>query len=444
MTAEANTFSELIAAFHSGRLCPVEYTESLISRIKSQNPSVRAFISLTETTARRAARRSQQLLKSGCSPRPLEGIPVALKDVIDVAGSITTGGTVFPGAMPAVKNARVVDLLELAGAVVIGKANMDELALGQTTDNRHFGRCLNPLNVEFIPGGSSGGSAAAIAAAMSLGSLGGDSGGSIRSPAALHGLVGLKPTNGVIDRDGILTGTWTLDSCGPLTRNVDDCFTLLSVLCPDLLVTQRAGDIQSGEVTIGIPKQYYFDKLDNDVARCFQDGAKAIERLGCKFIEVDTPNASLAVDAGAIISWSEFSVSLAPFLETSDGSYLSPRVRNLLNAASTHLASEYIAAQQVRAVIIAEHAEIWTRVDAIMMPTMPVRAPRVGAADTTRVGAYTRIACLTGEPAVSVPVGVDMNNMPVGIQLIGPRFSETRLLSIAKLLEKGIAGTRAI
>ena len=440
MTAEADSFSGLIAAFQAGRLCPVDHTESLIAKIKSRNPSLRAFISLTETVARRAASRSQQRLKSGLPPRPLEGIPVALKDVIDVAGSITTGGTAFPGAMPAAKNARIVDLLEHAGAVVIGKANMDELALGQATDNPHFGRCLNPLNAGFIPGGSSGGSAAAVAAGLSLGSLGGDSGGSIRSPAALNGLVGLKPTNGVVERDGILTATWTLDSCGPITRNVDDCFTLLSVLCSDLLGTPRAGDHQGADVTIGIPKQYYFDKLDDDVARCFQAGAKAMERLGCRLVAVDTPNASLAVDAGTIISWSEFGVSLAPYLEASDGSYLAPRVRNLIKAASTHLASDYIAAQQVRAVLIAEHAELWRSVDVLMVPTMPIRAPRVGAADTTRVGFHNRIACLTGEPAVSVPVGVDMNGMPVGMQFIGPRFSEARVLGIARLLEKGMAG----
>lgn len=432
------TIVNTVASLQAREFSPLELIEAVLGQIRARNRKLAAYITVLEEPALNAARGSQSRLLSGLPVRPLEAIPIAVKDVIDVAGTVTTAGTARDACPPASRSARVVEVLEQAGAIIVGKSNMDELALGVSTDNRHFGRCLNPWNEEFIPGGSSGGSAVAVAANLALGSLGGDSGGSVRIPAAFNGLVGLKPTNGLIDRAGIFTATWTLDCCGPLARNVSDCALLLSAIRPDASLALQA---RTPTKRIGIPKQYYFDDVDADVAECIQMGIRALERAGYRLVDVDTPNAPLAVDAGAVISWSEFAVSQAPLLRGGEQGKLAPTLRDLLYAASTHLASDYIRAQQVRAVLIAEHENIWRDVDAIVTPTVPIRAPRVGKADTLRVASLTRISCMTGEPALSVPVGLDSNKVPVGLQLMGPRLSEMTLLNLASHVERELIGS---
>ncbi len=433
MDLSTGTIKETVASLKAGKLSPVELIEAALGQIR-QKKKLAAFVTVLEESAMAAACRSRERIASGQPMRLLEAIPIAVKDVFDIAGTETTGGTA-PGTFPVpTRNARVVEMLEQAGAIIVGKTNMDELALGVSTDNRHFGRCLNPWNEGFIPGGSSGGSGVAVAADMALGSLGGDSGGSIRIPAAFTGLVGLKPTHGLIDRTGILTATWTLDCCGPLARNVADCALLYAA------IHVAVADPRTSTKRIGIPKQYYFDGVDSDVAKCVESGIKVLERAGYKLVEVDTPRASLAVDAGAIISWSEFGVSQAALLRTGEQGKLSPNLRDLLYAASTHLASDYIRAQQARAVLMAEHQNIWRDVDAIVTPTVPVRASEVGKADTLRIASLTRISCMTGEPALSVPVGIDSNKVPVGLQLMGPRLSDRRLLEIASRVEREFIG----
>lgn len=424
-----SSISKTVALIRDGAVTPLDLIESTLENIKTQE-QLAAFINVLAEPARAAARWSADRLASGKSARPLEAIPIAVKDVFDIAGTETTGGTA-PGTFPVpTRTAPVIERLEQAGAIIIGKTNMDELALGVSTDNRHFGRCLNPWNKGFIPGGSSGGSAVAVVANMALGSLGGDSGGSIRIPASLNGLVGIKPTHGVIDRTGIFTATWTLDCCGPLARTVEDCALLNGAIMG--LVPRPKPPTKR----IGIPRQFYFDAVDSDVAACVEVGVKVLERRGYRIVDVDTPHAQLAVDAGAIISWSEFGVSQAALLRAGEGSKLAPDLRDLLYAASTHLASDYIRAQQARAILMDEHEALWNEVDALVTPTIPVRASAVGQADTLRIASLTRVSCMTGEPALSVPVGFDINNVPVGMQIMGPRLSEQTIFEIAADVER--------
>jgi aspartyl-tRNA(Asn)/glutamyl-tRNA(Gln) amidotransferase subunit A len=431
------TIAGMIARLQGRDLAPTGLIEAVLEEIRARNGTLAAYITVLDEAAQEAARASEGRLRSGPPARPLEAIPIAVKDVVDVAGTVTTAGTSRDGAPVASRSAPVVRRLEEAGGIVVGKTNMDELALGVSTDNRHFGRCLNPWNESRIPGGSSGGSAVAVAAGLALGSLGGDSGGSIRIPAAFNGLVGLKPTNGLIDREGIFTATWTLDCCGPLARTVSDCALLFSAIGP----RRSPKPARAPMKRIGIPRQYYFDAVDADVAACVEAGLRALERAGYKRVEVNTPHAALAVEAGAIISWSEFGVSQAPLLREGERGKLTPTLRDLLYAASTHLASDYIRAQQVRTLLIDEHAAIWRDVDAIATPTVPVRAPRVGEADALRVASLTRIACMTGEPALSVPVGLDANGVPVGLQLMGPGLGEATLLDMAAHVERELLGS---
>ena len=433
--------TEAIHLMASRDLSPIDLVTAVLDRIERFDRTLRCYIAVTAEPALDAAHRAEAKLVAGDAPAMLGAIPVGLKDVVDLAGVATTAGSAALVTSIPADDGAVTIALRGAGAAIVGKHNMHELGLGVTTDNPHFGRCRNPWNLDHIPGGSSGGSAAAVAAGLALGAIGGDSGASIRMPAAFNNLVGLKPTHGLIPADGVWSGTWSLDSTGPITRTVEDNAVMLQAVTggaakrtrSDYRKFERRTDLEG--TIVGVPDDYFFEDLDGDVAAAVENALATLEDLGARMVEISVPSARYAVDAGAVISWAEYATSQSVLLRESGGD-LGEDVRTLLEVASTHLASDYIAAQQARTQMSREYRGAWDHVDAIATPTVAIPPPPIGSDVMLEVAKLTRIASLTGEPALSVPCGFTVDGLPVGLHLQGPHYSEPRLYEIAYTYEQ--------
>jgi aspartyl-tRNA(Asn)/glutamyl-tRNA(Gln) amidotransferase subunit A len=435
---------------------PVEATQAMVDRVEKFDRQLNSFITLLRDEAFTQARAAEQEIRAGRYRGPLHGIPIAVKDLYYTKGIRTTAGSKILLDFKPTYDATVITRLQDAGAILIGKLNMHEFARGATNASSLIGACHNPWDTLRVPGGSSGGSAAAVAAGLCFGSLGSDTGGSIRIPAAFCGIVGLKPTYGRVSRYGVFPLSWSLDHVGPMTRTVTDAALMLQVIAghdrhdpttrtavvPDYSAA-LTGDIEGAR--LGIPQEFYFEQLDPEVRDSVRAAIRMLERSGAQVEEVSLPLSTYAAAAGRIISSTEATAIHEPFLKTRITDY-SPDVRAGLLVGQVILGKHYLKAQRLRTLIRQEMAAALRRVDALVTPTVPIPAPRVGqtvvpidqeSLDISwALSRLTRPANLTGFPAISLPCGFTKEDLPIGLQLIGRPFAEATILQLAYAYEQ--------
>ena len=420
----------------------VELVEQALAAAK-QNEALRAFITITEEQALTEAKQRDAELAGGRDRGPLHGIPIALKDLFYTQGIRTSGGSLVYRDFVPEFDATVVEHLRAAGAVSIGKTNLHELAFGITSKNPHFGSVFNPLDHARLAGGSSGGSAAAVAAGIVPLTLGTDTGGSIRIPASYCGAVGLKPTYGRVSRHGVLPLAFSLDHVGPIGSCVDDCALAMNVITDGETNFDLPALPDLKGLRVGVPEKFFFERVDGQVAEHVKNGIAAMVRAGAEIAEVETPNFEEINAASRVVQLGEFA---SLHVKENDPSRFGSDVWSLLQQGRMIAAHEYVNAQRLRTLFRREMDELWKKVDVLITPTTPIAAPfrdeetvRFGDQNESVRMASTRLVRginYLGEPALSMPCGKTTEGSPVGLQLIGAPFSEPRLLQIAKKLEE--------
>ncbi len=451
--ASAGTLSRLV---QSKEVSPVDIIDAHLARIEATEPMLNSFITLLPEEARAAARRAEREIQSGNYRGPLHGIPVALKDLFNTGGVRTTSGSrIFDNFVPE-RDCTVAARFHQAGAILLGKLNMHQFAYGPTGENPDYGHMHNPWDLELITGGSSGGSGSAAAAGQCTITTGSDTGGSIRIPAALCGIVGLKPTYGLVSRYGLTPLSWSLDHPGPMVRTVEDAALSMNVIAgydpndaasarvevPDY-TTALTGDVRG--LRIGVVREYFEAPLDPEVERAVREAIGVLESLGAEVTEVSFPmfNDSQAI-SGAILM-AEAAAYHRDLLAT-DGDKLYPPVRVRLEAGLFVSAADYLRAQQARSLFDRQARELLEQVDLLAGPTEPVTAPallaeRVQAGEyqigtTGALTQYTRPYNLTGFPAISAPCGFSEAGLPMALQLAGRPFDELTVLRAAHAYEQ--------
>jgi aspartyl-tRNA(Asn)/glutamyl-tRNA(Gln) amidotransferase subunit A len=453
------TIREAARALREKRVSPVELTAKALARIDRLNSSLAAFITITADYATMRARQAETELGAGRDRGPLHGIPIAVKDLFAMRGVRTTGGSkIFENLVHDFDSA-VVERLEAAGAVILGKLNMHELAYGISSANPHFGAVRNPWDLDRSPGGSSGGSGAAVAAQIVYGAMGSDTGGSIRIPAAFCGTVGLKPTYGRVSRYGTLPLGYSLDHMGPLTRSVRDAAIFLNAIAgrdprdetssrrPVIDFIPEDGCSLRG-MRIGFPENFYFERIDADVESSVRGAIARAASMGAELKPILVPDIAALNAVGQVTLLAEASAIMEPHLE--NRSRFGADVLSRLDQGRLIPATDYINAQRVRRRLRTEFAKLWKEVDCFLTPTTPDTAPRVGE-NTVRLGGRdedTRIAVtrlvrginVVGLPALSIPCGLSGKGLPVGLQIVGAPFEEATILRVGAALEDGGVG----
>ncbi len=440
------------------KVSAVELTAAVLARIERLNPQLNAYLTVLAAEATAGARWVEREIRRGHHRGPLHGIPISLKDNIWTRGIRTTAGSRLLADFVPDRDATVARRLRRAGAILLGKTNLHEFAYGVTTNNAFYGPTHNPWAADHIPGGSSGGSAAGVAAGMCYASLGSDTGGSIRIPAAMCGIVGLKPTFGRVSCAGVVPLARSLDHVGPLARTVADAAIVLCAIAgrdpldattlarpvPDYLAELRR---PLRRLRLGWPREYFFDKLDAEVRRAVEAAARTFEQHGARMEEISLPHIGESVDPSTHIALAEATAfhQSAGYFPVRAPEY-SQEVRTRLERGAEVRAVDYLKAFEAQKVVRADFEAAFTRVDAILAPTVPVPAPRIGAKvvtigseeETVRAALLrlNRPANFTGLPAISVPCGFTQKGLPIGLQLIGPAFDEARLLRIAYAYER--------
>jgi aspartyl-tRNA(Asn)/glutamyl-tRNA(Gln) amidotransferase subunit A len=440
------TLSEAATAIQRGDLSPVELTDACLTRIERLDPALNAFITVTAESARAEARAAQD----GSGPAgPLRGIPIALKDLFDTAGVRTTGGTKILADRVPDRDATVTARLRAAGTVLLGKLNMHEFAYGVSTDNPHYGPARNPWNTERIPGGSSGGSGVAIATGMCLGTLGSDTGGSIRIPSALCGITGLKPTYGRVSRAGVLPLSWSMDHVGPMARTVRDCALLLAAIAgydPDdpasdpEPVSDYLTGLEDGArgLRIGLPRRLFFEQVNEEVLAAVEDTARTLRSEGAEVRDVEIEQVELAGMAGATILVSEAAAYHQRWLRERPQDY-GDDVRQRILTGELYPATAYINAQRLRGVLRDTFLRTLQEVDVLLAPATPHTAPPIEGFDTNVRAGLTRFTTpinLVGLPSLALPCGFDAGGLPIGMQLIGRPFEESLVLRAGRAYER--------
>ncbi|MDS4039642.1 MAG: Asp-tRNA(Asn)/Glu-tRNA(Gln) amidotransferase subunit GatA [Candidatus Competibacter sp.] len=462
------TISQLSAGLAAGEFSSEELTDAFLDRIERFNPSLNAFITVAATRARAQARAADQHRRQGAAG-PLTGVPIAHKDIFCTNGLRTSCGSRILDRFIAPYDATVVERLAAAGAVTLGKTNMDEFAMGSSNETSFYGPVRNPWDLEAVPGGSSGGSAAAVAARLAPGATGTDTGGSIRQPAALCGITGIKPTYGRVSRWGMIAYASSLDQGGPMARTAEDCALLLGAMAGfdprdstsvDRPVPDYAAllDRPLDGLKIGLPKEYFDEGLDGAVARVVEDAIAEYRKLGAETIDISLPNSRLAIPAYYVVAPAECSSNLARFdgvryghrcenpkdlldlYTRSRGEGFGAEVKRRILVGTFALSAGYydayyLKAQQIRRSISDDFRRAFERVDAIAGPTSPTVAFNLGEKVDDPItmylsDIYTIAVNLAGLPGLSLPVGF-VGQRPVGLQLIGNYFAEDRLLNVA-------------
>jgi aspartyl-tRNA(Asn)/glutamyl-tRNA(Gln) amidotransferase subunit A len=454
------SIEEVGTLFRKRKLSPVELTKLMLARIERLDPKLNSYISVTSELALAQAKRAETEI---CVPRgrkghldrgPLHGVPISLKDNIYTAGIRTTAGSKILRHFIPLQDAPLVTQLQQAGAVILGKTNMHEFAYGVTSNNPHYGPVHNPWDLARIPGGSSGGSASAVAAGLCYGSIGTDTGGSIRIPAALCGVVGLKPTIGRVPTDGTIPLSPRLDCVGPLARTVQDAAFLLD---PILVRAKREPLMSSAcksfsrthKFKLGLPSELFFDVVSDDVLRIFQTALHALCEVGAKIEDVSMPLLAETEDAGNQIAWPEATHyhQQAGWFPARASDY-GEDVRSRLEMGAKVSATGYLQALELRDKFIQQlHLALAdSSVDALVVPTTPIEAPLINEETTpikekdylTRALLLrnNRPANLSGVPAISIPCSFTAAGLPVGLQLIGPVTDEHLLLRMAHVFEQ--------
>jgi aspartyl-tRNA(Asn)/glutamyl-tRNA(Gln) amidotransferase subunit A len=453
------TIREAAEALRRRRFSAEELTANMLARIERLNPTLQAFITVTAEPALQQARQADAELAAGKDRGPLHGIPVAVKDLFYTRGVRTTAGSPIYRDFVPDRDAFAVARLAAAGAVMLGKLNMHELAYGITSANPHFGAVRNPWNGKHSPGGSSGGSGAAVAAGLAYAALGTDTGGSIRIPASFCGIVGLKPTYGRVSRRGVMPLSWSLDHVGPLTASVRDAALLLNVIAGHDRADATSSrhpvvdfipdeDCSVRGLRVGFPENFFFERLDPDVELCVRGAIARLEALGAEVKPVKVPDISAINATARMVLLCEASAVLEPHL--ADRRQFGPDVLALLDQGRLLPATDYIHAQRLRQRMQHEFAQVWSAVDCLITPTTPNTAPRVGD-NTVKLGgreedvrlATTRLVRsmnLLGLPALSIPCGLSADGLPVGLQIIGPPFEEALILRVGAAMEDGGVG----
>ncbi len=438
-----DTFARRLRA---GETSSTQAIEDCLRRIDSENPRLNAFIQVLAEGARRQAAEADRELTSGIDRGPLHGVPVSVKDVFDIAGTVTTAASRVREGIVASSDALAVTRLRRAGAVIVGKTNLHEFAFGTTNEDSAFGPARNPLDDTRSPGGSSGGSAASVVAGMALATLGTDTGGSIRIPAAACGLVGLKPGYDELPADGVVPLSRTLDHVGPLTATVSDAWHMLHAL-RDRAPAKPLSVTPVRSLKLGVPRHYFCDVLDEDVRRAFETALERLRGEGATIAEVDIPHASLVASIYLHIVFGDAAAYHADALDTMPDKY-TPNVRLRLEMARYVTAEDYVRALDGRRVLRREVDAGLSGVDALVLPTLPIVAPPIGAG-TVQIGErhepvrnlmlrLTQLFNLTGHPAITLPCGASASGLPCGLQLVGVTGQTDNLLHVAAGVERAL------
>ncbi|MFC8277072.1 amidase [Streptomyces sp. NPDC057271] len=456
------SLAEAAASIAAGELSPRELTESVLKRIHEVDPRICAYVRVTEETARLAAAQAEQEIGSGTYRGPLHGIPMALKDVIDTKGVPTESGSQVRAGRVPTEDSAVAARLRAAGAVLLGKTHTYEFAYGLDTPQTR-----NPWAPDRIVGGSSGGSAAAVAVGAATFALGTDTGGSIRVPSALTGVVGMKPTYGLISRCGTTPLSWSLDHLGPVTRTVEDAGLVIRALAghdprdtasvrqlPRDWPGRPAGGL--GEIRLGVPENYYFRRVRPEVESAVRAAVQTLADLGVRLVDVHIPMTEYVQAVQWAIMMPEASCYHRPDLQSRAHLY-GADVRLLLEAGELVPATDYVRAQRARTLMREAWARLFRRVDVIAAPSLPLAAVPVGCQEvnwadgtsesvTDALLRFSAPANITGVPSISLPVGSDHDGLPIGMQLMGRPLSEGTLLQVAEAYEaaRGPFGTPSL
>lgn len=451
------TIQDALAELAAHRLSAVDLLSSVLDRIRALNDSINAYITVRPEGELLAEARESDERRRRAEPRgALEGIPIGLKDIFATAGVRTTAGSKILADWVPDRDASVVTKLRDAGAIIVGKLNMHEFANGPTNDNPHFGRALNPWNPSRTPGGSSGGSGAALAASMCLGATGTDTGGSIRTPAAFCGVVGLKPTYGVISREGVFPFSWSLDHAGPMARTTRDVGTMFSVMAghdpadPASVAAQQPEQpgYERSDITglvVGVETSYLTSVMEEDVRQSFEHALSALSQAGARIEEVRIPRLEVSLSAEVAVLFPEAASIHRRFLDERPMDY-GEDVRRSLLSGRLYRADDYVEAQRVRSVLRHDVDTVFETVHALAMPTVIIEPPEWGREtffvqghELDTLNAFIRCTSpfnLTGHPALSVPSGISSQGLPVGMQFVAPAFSEARLLEVGNTYEQ--------
>jgi aspartyl-tRNA(Asn)/glutamyl-tRNA(Gln) amidotransferase subunit A len=457
MTEPLPSVADLARMIATKEVSPVEITRRCLERITALDGTLRAFITVAGDAALEQARRAEAEVMAGRPLGPLHGVPVGLKDLFETRGLRTTGGSKILADFVPDRDATVVARLRAAGAIVLGKLNLHEFAYGPEGVNVHYGTARNPWDVSRLAGGSSSGSAVAVAADMVAAALGSDTGGSIRIPASLCGLTGLKPTYGRVSRAGVLPLAWSMDHVGPMARTAADCARLLSVLAgsdpADSTTSARpvpdyeaalTGDIRG--LRVGVLDGFFLDGTDAPVRAAVEDAARALAAQGARVDRAMLATVPDVTAAAFAIVGSEALAYHAGWLRARPEDY-QPDVRERLQLGVVIGGAHYVRAQQVRGRVRAEVDRALTRFDVLLAPTTPCAAPRVGEGEAVIGGRrtdvrsallrLTRPFSFTGHPACSVPCGFTAEGLPVGLQIVGRAFDEATVLRVADAYQRG-------
>ncbi len=475
MNINSLTIDSTRTAIAERQFTALSIVEQFYGKIKAEDTEIHSYLTLSEARALEQASRVDRMVSAGEALPPLSGVPLGIKDVMVTKGVRTTAGSKILENFIPPYDCTAVARLEAAGAIVLGKMNCDEFAMGSSNENSAYGPVRNPRDTSRVPGGSSGGSAAAVAAGMAVATLGSDTGGSIRQPASFCGVVGLMPTYGRVSRYGLIAFASSLDHIGPLTKTVKDAAIILRVIAGHDPLDSTSANVPVPDyeadlaqpvrgLKIGIPKEYFGDGLDAEVRSAVDAGIAKLSAAGCEMIPISMPHTAYAIPTYYVIATAEASANLARF----DGVRYGHRTGNARTLAEMYRKSRdegfgtevkrrimlgtyalssgyydayYLKAQRVRTLLTRDFEEAFQKVDAIVTPTAPTPAFKIGEKSDDPLSMYladiyTVTADLAGVPGISVPCGKTHSGLPIGLQVLGRHFDESTVLRVAAAVEK--------
>ena len=475
MDLNSLTIDAARSAIQERKATAVALIESFYSKIAKDDPQIGAYLTLSKDRAFAKAAEIDALVTKGEELPPLGGVPVGIKDVMVTRGVRTTAGSKILGNYVPPYDCTAVARMEAAGAVVLGKLNCDEFAMGSSNENSAWRPVHNPRDLSRVPGGSSGGSAAAVAADMAVSTLGSDTGGSIRQPASFCGVVGLMPTYGRVSRYGLIAFASSLDRIGPLTKTVKDAAIVLRTIAgrdpmdatsAEVPVFDYVAELEKPVrgLKLGVAKEYFGEGLDPDVKKSVEAAIQKLAQLGCEIVPVSLPHTEFAIPTYYIVATAEASSNLARFdgvrygYRTSDARTLSEMYRRSRDhgfgaevkrrimlgtyaLSAGYYDAYYLKAQKVRTLLVRDFEDAFKKVDAIVTPTSPTAAFKLGEKVNDPLSMYladifTVTADLAGIPGISIPCGVTKENLPVGLQILGKHFDEATILRVAHAFEQ--------
>ena len=478
MNLNSLTIDAARSAVQDRKVTATTLAEEFYTEIQKDDPRIGAYLILSKDRALEQAGRMDQLVSRGEKLPPLGGVPIGIKDVLTTRGVRTTAGSKILGNYIPPYDCTAVSRLEAAGAVFLGKTNCDEFAMGSSNENSAWHPVRNPRDPSRVPGGSSGGSAAAVAADMAVAALGSDTGGSIRQPASFCGVVGLMPTYGRVSRYGLVAFASSLDHIGPITKTVKDAAIVLRTIAghdsmdstsADLPVPDYVAELEKPVqgLKIGVAKEYLGEGLDREVRYAVEAAIQKLESLGCKIVEISLPHTKYAIPTYYIVATAEASSNLARFdgvrygYRARDARTLSEMYRRTRDEgfgaevkrrimlgtyalSAGYYDAYYLKAQKVRTLIARDFEEAFSKVDAIVTPTCPTAAFKLGEKAENPLAMYladiyTVTADLAGIPGISIPCGQTRENLPIGLQILGRHFDEATVLRVANAYEQAVA-----